>query len=89
MIPPLFARVHIEEPPAKKLNLWIPLFVLWLLLLPFLLLLLPLILLGATIFLGPEKGFQALGLLYEMFCRLRGLDVDVVSSDSVVRIYFL
>ncbi len=89
MIPPLVARIYIDEPHSKRLSLWIPLFVIWLLLLPFAILFFPFVLLGFLIFLGPAKGFQAVGLFYEMFCCLRGLDVDVKSADGIVRVYFL
>lgn len=85
MIPPLLVRVYVQD--EKTISLWLPLFLLWILLLPLVLILLPFVLLFVLIFTGPMRAVRSLALFYQMFCGLRGLDIDVQSPNSKVRVY--
>lgn len=84
MIPPLFAKISIQD--KSSLRLWIPLFLLWILLVPFVILLLPILFVYLLVRKGP-KGIKGMFLFYQLLCSFRGLDVDVKSTASTVRIY--
>lgn len=86
MIPPLFAKISIQD--KSNLRLWIPLFLLWILLAPLVILILPFVFVYLLIRKGP-RGIKGIFLFYQLLCSLRGLDVDVKSNTSTVRIYVI
>lgn len=85
MIPPLFARIYVQD--KSKINLWIPLFLIWILLLPLALIILPFVLLFILVVSGPMRSLRSPYIFYQIFCGLRGLDIDVQSPNSKVRVY--
>ncbi len=85
MIPPLVARILVRD--DSSINLWIPLFLLWILLAPIAILLLPFVLIFFVCTKG-LRGLSAIWLFYQCLCALRGLDVNVQSPGSTVRVFF-
>ncbi len=89
--PPYLMRVKINEPDSKRINLWIPLFII----LPFItviaivtmLILAPFILI-ATIIFWRFWWFKPLVFAVPLFlgclCALRGLEVDVNNNNEKV-----
>lgn len=84
---PLFLSLKVKRISGRSFRLWLPLILVWLILLPVVLLLLPFVFI-ALLIVG-SKPFQALKIFYEIFCALRGIDIEVIDSESafVLSIY--
>jgi hypothetical protein len=91
--PPYLMRVHIDQPDSKKINLWIPLFIVLplgaIILLPFVLILAPFVLIAAIV-LWPW-GFGkplliAIPVILTCVCAMRGLEVYVSNSHEKVNV---
>jgi len=82
MIPPAMLRLKIRDAQNKGFGLWLPILLLWPLFILFGILLLPLVLLVSAFKFGPFKGPKAVALFYELFCSLRGLQVNVQGADG-------
>ncbi|MBI4285765.1 MAG: hypothetical protein HY670_07710 [Chloroflexi bacterium] len=86
--PPMLMRVKIQGEDSR-FGLWLPLFLLWPLVLVFLLILSPLILVAVLILWPSGWGKWALLVLraaFEVFCSMRGLQVDICDRHQVVYI---
>jgi len=86
-------RIHIDQPDSKKINLWIPLFIVLpfiaIILIPIMLILTPFVLIAAAVFW--HRGFGkplliAAPLVLTCLCALRGLEVNVSNSNEKVNI---
>lgn len=89
MIPPILIKPHIAEGGKNKFRLWLPLFLIWPLMAALLALLSPIILiiLMAIWVSAPRRPlFRSLAFSYQLLCALRGLEVEVVEPDSLVKI---
>jgi hypothetical protein len=89
-IPPAVLRLRVVEPGRKKVNLWLPIFILWPIALFLLIVSLPLIIVLIAVALFNDQVKKALGKLraaMTLACSLRGLQVDVCEKDKEVRIY--
>lgn len=92
IFPPSILRVRRREPGRCNRNLWLPLILIWPVVVALWLVLLPGLTIlalmlwktgaGRAILLGPPK-------LFGLFCRLRGLSIDVESEDTFVRVYLI
>lgn len=92
-LPPYLMRIHIDKPDSKKINLWIPLFIILpiivIILLPFILILAPFVLIAAIVLWPWGFGKMLLIaplLVFGCLCALRGLEVDVNNSNEKVLI---
>lgn len=85
MIPPMMIRIKIFEGDQRKINFWLPLFLVYLLLLPLFLLFLPFLLLGglALWLAGRARGPLSLWwAFYELWCASKGLIIEVDSQKK-------
>jgi hypothetical protein len=89
-IPPLLMRLKIIN-PERRINLWLPLFLVWIILLLIAIILSPLVCL-LVILLWPWGWGEMLLLLgpslYQVLCATRDLSVDIRRPDETVLIYF-
>jgi hypothetical protein len=89
--PPYLMRVKINEPDTRRINLWIPLFLIFpvaaVILIVIMLILAPFVLL-ATIILWRFEWFRLLllsvPLVLRCLCSLRGLEVNVSNGNEKV-----
>jgi hypothetical protein len=88
--PPLLMRLKIIN-PERRINLWLPLFLVWIILLLIAIILSPLVCL-LVILLWPWGWGEMLLLLgpslYRVLCATRDLSVDIRRPDETVLIYF-
>lgn len=91
IFPPSTLRIKIIENHQKKVNLWLPLFILWpivlLIMIPIMIMALPFLLVAGLVI--PLMVIRIIKLgpaLISIFCSMRGLKVDVQSKDSNVYI---
>jgi hypothetical protein len=91
--PPYLMRVHIDQPDSKKINLWIPLFIVLpfiaIILLPFVLILAPFVLIAAIVLWPWGWGkplLIAAPLVLTCLYALRGLEVNISNSHEKVNI---
>ena len=87
--PPYLMRIHIDKPDSKKINLWIPLFIILpviaIILLPFILILAPFVLIAAVVLWRFGWGKMLLiapPVVFGCLCALRGLEVDVNNNNE-------
>lgn len=89
---PMLLLLHIEHPGARRIKIWLPLFLLWLLLLCLVLLLLPLLLIACICLIFIPQGKTILRILvqvYAVLCALRGLSVDICHGAEIVKVIFI
>jgi hypothetical protein len=90
IFPPMLMRLKVIN-QGTHINLWLPLFLVWILLLLIALALSPLIAV-LVILLWPWGWGEMLLLLgprlYNVWCSLHGLEVDIRKSDEIVLIFF-
>jgi hypothetical protein len=88
--PPMLMRLKVID-PERRVNLWLPLFLVWIFILIVAIALSPLIVV-LVILLWPWGWGEMLLLLgpavYRILCALRGLSVDIRKPDQIVLIYF-
>lgn len=86
MRPPVFAVLRIRPTgKGRKINLWLPLFLIWILLLPLVLILLPFAIVAMT-----AKGirpFHTLGALLRVLGSTAGTSVEVDRPGQLVHIH--
>jgi hypothetical protein len=88
--PPMLMRLKIID-GDRRINLWLPIFLVWLLILLVAIIISPLICL-AVILLWPWGWGEMLLLLgpavYRVLCALRGLQVDIQRPGETILVYF-
>lgn len=84
--PPALMHVRISEKGRTKINLWLPLILLWPLML-LIVVLSPLAVVAIPRRYRPKtsSAWMVGVLLFEAFCSLRKLGVDLVDSDNAIR----
>jgi len=89
---PLWMRIRIRESGRKKVNLYLPLFLLWLLLLPILILILPFLFIAAALTWRQGYGRKILGMipfLTAVIFSLSGLHIEVDNPENQTLISIL
>ena len=89
---PFWLKMKIPRKEGRPVTLYLPVFLVGLLVLALFLLILPIWLLGSLILLLVGHGwfgFIALGLIFNTFWHLRGLEIDVESKDEMVYMKFI
>jgi hypothetical protein len=81
---PLLAIVRVDG-PARRIRLWLPLFLIWILLLPFAVLLLPLA--AILLFVRGAKVLPVFSGLFEAFSGMRGTHVEVRAPKNSVFVH--
>jgi hypothetical protein len=79
---PLFATVQIETPGARRIRLWLPLFLVWLLLVVLGLILSPLILIACLI--CGMNPFRAIWRLVAVFVAMAGTHIEIRSPEALI-----
>jgi hypothetical protein len=88
--PPMLMRLKIIN-PERRVNLWLPLFLVWIFLFLIALALSPLICVLVILLWSSRWGEMLLLLgpaIYRMLCALHGLEVDIRNPNEIVLIYF-
>ena len=92
--PPYFMRIHIDKPESRKINLWLPLFIVLpfiaIILVPIMLILAPFVLIAAAILWHRGWGRPLLfviPIILTILCALRGFEVNISNSREKVNIY--
>lgn len=93
MLPPLLMYLNVGQPGARRVRLWLPLFLVWLLLLPLVVLALALTILADVVLTLAGQDYHSytlllLGLL-GLVADLRGMTVKIHSDDTNVDIEFV
>ena len=90
ILPPSILRLRVVEGGRKRVDLWLPLFLIWPVLAAAWVALLPVSAVVAVVHWKEGWGRRLLlggPLLFYVFCRLRGLRVEVEEPETDVRIY--
>lgn len=89
MMPPMLMKIAIYERGAKKMNFWLPLFLIYLVLVPLFLLVLPLLFVAgviAWVFGVGKNPLSWMGWLYELWCASKGIVIETQSKTERVYI---
>jgi hypothetical protein len=84
---PLLLKLHIVEDGRKKINLWLPLFLIWIILLAILIVMLPFILIAAFgfwIFRNDTRILSVIPIFFSILCALSGLVVLIEEKNRKV-----